>query len=120
MHGPWASDRNPSIMLWTHVVVTQLITPEAYCVPGPVLNVEPNGYDPCTQDLTEFGSTKTPINPQNKNTVIENSKVLLLSVVGEQNLPFQDVSLAWALLRPENNQGPKHSGRNFDRLLYCL
>lgn len=120
MHGPWASVRNPSIMLWTHVVVTQLITPEAYCVPGPVLNVEPNGYDPCTQDLTEFGSTKTPINPQNKNTVIENSKVLLLSVVGEQNLPFQDVSLAWALLRPENNQGPKHSGRNFDRLLYCL
>ena len=34
--------------------------------------------------------------------------------IGEQNLPPQNVSLAWVLFQAENNQGPKYLGKNFD------
>lgn len=38
----------------------------------------------------------------------------------EQNLPPQNISLAYGLLQAENNQGPKNLGRNFDFPLKCL
>ena len=81
-------------------------------MPGPVLNVEPKSMlsvepGPCTQDLTEFDSTKTPSNPLDKNTVTEDSKHLPLFVAGKQNLPPQDVSLVCAFFQDENSQGPK-------------
>ena len=40
--------------------------------------------------------------------------------VGEQNLPPQNVSLAWGLFQADDNQGPKDSGRTFDLPPNCL
>ena len=42
------------------------------------------------------------------------------SLVGEQNLPPQYVSLAYRFFQAEKNQGPKDSGRNFDLSPSCL
>ena len=41
-------------------------------------------------------------------------------IVGEQDLPPQNVSLGCRLFSSENNQGPQDSGRNSDPPLSCL
>ena len=43
-----------------------------------------------------------------------------VSGVEEQNLPPQNVSLAYGLLQAENNEGLKNSGRNFELPPNCL
>ena len=42
------------------------------------------------------------------------------NIVGEQNLPPQNASLACELFWAENTQGPKDSGKFFDLPLNCL
>ena len=46
--------------------------------------------------------------------------LILFCIVGEQNLPPPNISLAFRLFLAKNNQGPKNSGRNFDLSLNCL
>lgn len=41
-------------------------------------------------------------------------------IVGEQDLPPQNVSLGRRIFSSENNQGPQDSGRNSDPPLSCL
>ena len=42
------------------------------------------------------------------------------SMIGDQNLPVQNVSLESRLFQAENNQGPKDSERNFELHVNCL
>lgn len=48
---------------------------------------------------------------------LEEQRNQLIESIGEQTLPFQNVSLACGLLQAENNQGPKNSGRNIGPLM---